>query len=830
MISKKYLCAAIVAAIVLADVTVPVMAQSLEEIVVTARRKSESLQDVPASVTVFTSATLANAGVERADDFIQLTPGVTIVNTASVGDVQVNIRGINGARDAETSFALVIDGVLYTNPSALNREYPDLAQIEILKGPQGAIYGRNAAAGAIVIATEDPGDETAGSMKAALAENNTFTGAAQVGGALIDDKLFFKVGADFRDTDGFYNNRLTGVSDVENFTGYNVNGRLVWTPDDVTRIDVKARYGEVDAAGLAFNVAFALPGFVGLLGPAVNEDVNAHKFLYQPNIVSENEQSSREFSIKLDRAFNAVELTAWLLYSDVEQWLSADGTSGAFGFFGSTPFCRQSILDLEAAGVTLPAPQILTYVAGSGTPGFHGPYTPTGCDGTQFQVRNQEDISVEARLASTNNGPLQWSAGVYFLTFEREVGVNLGIDRGFGITKKLYVPPTGLNPTEQLLHDRFDTDVAAVFGAVDYEFSDRLRGSLALRYDQEKRQATNLVPTAARSQYIDTNPSDGKFAGGAPLNPGLFPNINPSGVIAPQQKTFSELQPKLSLSWDTSTNTTAFASWGVGFKSGGFNNVGGAATVDIFINNVIDAQAAYGPGTSNVRINDIYEKETSSAFEAGFKGSLFDSRLNVELAGYYTQVDNMQFFEFVVGQFGLLRIVNSIDEVELYGGELSLNSAVTDTFSLNVGIAAVESEIKKFTSRPNTVGNKSPYTADYTLNLGAQYVQPLSGSLEFFGRIDYRLTGPTVFHAVQDQRVPTIFGADGDYTGIERDSFGIVNLRLGLQGEGWSLIAFADNLTDEMYLDEVIPAPEFGGSFIEPGNRRQTGVEFNYEF
>ena len=128
----------------------------MEEIMVTARRREESLQDVPGTVTALSEETLRNAGVERAEDFIALTPGVTMVNAAEVGDTQVNIRGINGARDAENSFAFLIDGVLYTNPAAFNREYTDLKQIEVFKGPQGAIYGRNAAAGAIIVTTTKP--------------------------------------------------------------------------------------------------------------------------------------------------------------------------------------------------------------------------------------------------------------------------------------------------------------------------------------------------------------------------------------------------------------------------------------------------------------------------------------------------------------------------------------------------------------------------------------------------------------------------------------------------------------------------------------------------
>ena len=108
---------------------------------------------------MLTATTLERTGANNAADFAQLTPGVTIVTgTAEAGDTQVNIRGINGARDAENSIALVVDGILKTNTAQLNQVQGTLRQVEILKGPQGALYGRNAAAGALVLTTLKPGD------------------------------------------------------------------------------------------------------------------------------------------------------------------------------------------------------------------------------------------------------------------------------------------------------------------------------------------------------------------------------------------------------------------------------------------------------------------------------------------------------------------------------------------------------------------------------------------------------------------------------------------------------------------------------------------------
>ena len=156
----------------------------LEEIVVTARQRAERIQDVPATVQAFTATEIAAAGIERPQDFIALTPGVAQVQTAEAGDMQVTIRGINTGRDAETNFALVVDGVLQTNPNALNQELANVSQIEILKGPQGALYGRNAVAGALIITTRKPGDEFEADLGAGYGDYGSYKLNAYLGGPI----------------------------------------------------------------------------------------------------------------------------------------------------------------------------------------------------------------------------------------------------------------------------------------------------------------------------------------------------------------------------------------------------------------------------------------------------------------------------------------------------------------------------------------------------------------------------------------------------------------------------------------------------------------------
>ena len=197
-------------------------------------------------------------------------------------------------------------------------------------------------------------------------------------------------------------------------------------------------------------------------------------------------------------------LTGWALYSDIDNDLVADGTSGAFGFFNNDEQCQQSVADL--AGFPLPSPtffgEIPVGVIFAPNGSFLGAYTPSTCDGIQEQLRNQSDISAELRLSSDSSGPLSWSVGGYVLDIQREVGVSTNRDSGGPVTRGL-VQLSGPNQTVALAHDDFDTTVYAIFGSADYAFTDSLEGSVALRYDVEERSVSNLVPTEARQSFID---------------------------------------------------------------------------------------------------------------------------------------------------------------------------------------------------------------------------------------------------------------------------------------------------------------------------------------
>jgi iron complex outermembrane receptor protein len=815
-------------------------AGALEEIVVTARMRDESLQDVPIAVTAFTASTIANAGIERPEDFINLTPNVSMVNTVNAGDTQVTIRGVVSTRDAESTFAYVVDGVLITNPNGFNEELFDVQQIEVLKGPQGALYGRNAVAGAILVTTKPPSEELEGRITVGAGNNALFRTTGVVSGPLAD-QLAGRIAFSYRETDGADDNDFTGEDDViQSFEDTSVRGRLLWTPSERFTIDSQLGYSSVESGTINFNAVFGLDVAADFVGnPDLYKDVNDTNFRYVFNVPPENEQESLFLSVKADYELdNGMMLTGIFSYDDLEEHLLSDGTSAAFGGYSfgapeSAAACTETYNSFDTSLLVSPFYAIQdgnppgTFVPEIGNlNGLLPPYSPTTCDGYQYQERSQTSTSLDLRLSSVPGERLEWMAGVYFLDIERDVVVAYGADLDQGFRTQAYVAPDGPNPTDLLFDDTFDTTVYSAYGQISYDITDTQEISLALRYDREEREVSNNVPNVNSAQIF------GAF-GPRPINPAF--DGSGTDTIPDRDETFSQLQPKLTWRWAATDNVSTYASYGVGFRSGGFNSIGSAALIE----------ENYGSfATAPQNIDDQYDEEVSTTFEVGFKSEWFDRTLQLNAAAFYTEIEDNQFFSFYAGGFGILRVVNNIDEVTIQGFELDGQWLATDWLSLYGSYGYTDGEIDENRNRPYTEGNELPYAPESTANLGAQVTFELGRDMTFNGRLDWIHTGETWFHTVQDNPgiinsftdLSEIYGVPGfgfgpaNFSRSRRDAFDILNLRLSLEGENWNVTAWSRNLTDEEFLEEVIPAPEFGGSFVHDTVGRTYGLDLTWRF
>jgi len=835
----------VMAMAILASVATTSVAEiTIEEIVVSARKRAENLQEVPIAVTAFTEAQIKSAGIQRPADFISLMPNVTMVDSANVGDTQVSIRGIVSTRDAESTFAYVVDGVLVTNPNGFNEELMDVSQIEVLKGPQGALYGRNAVAGAIIVTTNRPDEEFEGKVKVGTGNNGSKNASLTLSGGLAEGVLG-RISVSQRETDGHYSNALTGASSVDFLEDTTVRGRVIWDVNEELSLDFRGGMSEVSGGAINFNAVFAIPAFAAGFGPSFFKDVNEHEFIFSNNVPGENEQETTEFSVKADWDRDGVDVTAVLSYSDLEEYLLSDGTSATFYGYELTDACQSDRATLNNLPTSMGGAgrddlfggffgPFGVFPGAAGAPpdftGIYGPYTPTACDGYQYQERNQSDTSLEIRLTSDDDSDISWIAGVYAAEIEREVVVAYGADTGNGFLRQGYVAPTGPNPTDLMFSDQFDTSVMAIFGQLEFDISEDMEIAVAGRYDREERDVRNQVPNEAGSGLnINSSGSINPAFGG---NPNGIPN---------RSATFSQFQPKVTWSWNAAEDLNVYASWGVGFRSGGFNSIGSEALLDLWYGDTcpVFVPSCGAPGVAvdaNLGVSDEYKKEVSTSFELGSKMEFFDSRLRVNVAAFKTEVEDNQFFEFFAGPFGLMRVVTTIDELEIQGFEMDFNAVVTENLSLFGGAGFLDSEIIQNDHRPLSEGNEAPQAPDRTYNLGAQFEMAVSDGVEMTARLDWQYVGEMAFHTLQGEATPTIWqvfngpGLTQDMSKAKRDAYDTLNARISFDAENWGVTIWGRNVTDEKYLEEIIPAPEFGGSFIHPGAKDSYGIDFNYRF
>ena len=613
---------------------------------------------------------------------------------------------------------------------------------------------------------------------------------------------------------------------------------------DDLKLDFRLGHSDVSGGAINFNAGFAIPAFAaGFAAPNFDQDVNEVPFRYVFNVPGENKQETMDFTIKADWGARNLDFTAIVSYNDLDEYLLSDGTSATFYGYELTPTCQSDRATLNNFPAAFGGAERTDLFGEFFNPfgvfpndgvndfaGVYGPYTPTACDGYQYQERNQSDISFEFRVASPQDQSLRWIAGIYATEIDREVVVAYGADQGLGFLRQPYIDPTGPNPTDLLFSDEFETSVLAVFGELAYDVSDTFEVSLAIRWDQEDRKVKNTVPNVTASG-LNINTLDPNTFLPGPINPGFL--TNPNG-IPDRSRTFDQLQPKLTARWSATDNVNLFASYGIGFRSGGFNSLGSADLLNLWFNvgyggagELVDAQLV---------VSDEYEKEVSTSFEIGMKSEWLDSRLRINASVFNTDVDDNQFFEFFAGPFGILRVVTTIDELNIQGFEADVAWQATDVISLFGGIGLLDSEIEKNVHRPLSVGNSVPQAPEETYNFGLQFDLPVNAGIDLFVRTDYQYVGETWFHTLQGEQTPNIWqafffpGITTDFSKSKRDAYSTINMRIGLDAESWALTGWARNLTDEQYLEEIIPAPEFGGSFLHQAHGVSYGIDLKYRF
>lgn len=518
------------------------IAQSvLEEVIVTARKRDESFTEVPVSMTAFTESDIESAGIATPADYISLSPNVTLVDTQNQGTTFITIRGISQARNSEPSAAVLIDGVLMANPSQFNQELIDIQQIEVLRGPQGALYGRNAIGGAITVTTKQPGDEFEGRVTLGADSGPGFKGQAVLSGPLLDSNtLKYRAAFSYKDTEGYIDNTFLN-DEADPYRDITGRIKLLWTPTDNLTADFRASISKLDTQALYFNIA---------------ADADDTSLPVRVNNHGENERDLFNISLKVDYEGENLTFTSITSYDDLEELLTGD----QFNF--------------------LPRPEsFANFFADIGDPFFSFLKFLNGgriIDLSQTQYLETDSWSQEFRLTSPSDERLRWILGAYFIGTDRYISTGNQIDRGNGVfpvyhdpRPSVFVDPTDPSPQLGLLEDAQDNFAWAVFGAISYDFTDNIEGTFALRYDEDTRENTTLT------------------------EPLYDPTLGLTTLGEVRRETWSAWQPKFTVRWRAMENVTLYADYSHGFRSGGFNQSGvGAAVPTPGIEDLFDEETA----------------------------------------------------------------------------------------------------------------------------------------------------------------------------------------------------------------------------------------------
>lgn len=333
---------------------------SIEEIMVTARKREENIRDVPDTIQAFTAGQIQDANIGSVNDVTRLTTNFSIVEAQQPGVVLINIRGVAQVRNGEAPIAMVVDGVQANIANQITQSLFDIEQIEVLKGPQGSLYGRNAIGGAINIVTKQPTNEFDAFAEAGWAEGNELSLKAGVGGPIVEDKVLFRLTGSYLDRDGQIDN-VTLDDEVDYDETWGLRGTLKFLASDNLTLTAIGSYQDTKA-GASWYVPIA-PG-----------ESNSKPKDVIGNRLGVGEREISDISLKAEWETSAANVTLIGAYSTLE-----------------------SFLDEELDWLPL---DILTAI----------------------QAVDNDAYSTELRIASPDNGGrLTWLLGGYYLHVDRDL-------------------------------------------------------------------------------------------------------------------------------------------------------------------------------------------------------------------------------------------------------------------------------------------------------------------------------------------------------------------------------------------------------------------------
>src|SRR6185436_6652888 len=759
------------------------VASVLDSVIVTARRREENLQSVPAAISVVGGDLLDSSYTVNTQQLSHLVPAL-YYNSANPRNTAYTIRGlgsntlaISAANDGiEPGVGFYVDQVYHGRPATASFDFTDIERVEVLRGPQGTLFGKNTTAGAIHIISREPTFEPEGNFEVSYGDEDFVQAKGGISGPLFKDVVAGRLSAQITQRDGLLTNVNTGEK-LNELDNYAVRGQLLFVPTDNLRLRLIGDVSDLDSA-------CCTQGFLrvgqSLRSPARQFPALAAGLGYEP--------PSRNVYDRL---------------SDIDAALRIDTQDGGVSL----------IADWNLGATTLTSVSAWRYWDWDVSNDRDYPGIPIQM--VQRIPSRQDQYSQEFRLASNGDTRLGYVAGLYYYSQEisgRPTSI-YGPEAAYWLLSPanftVPIPRNLLDGYGQEGNSRFEMKSYAAFGEVNYACTERLTATLGLRYTFEDKEGTYATRVFGGLSLTGLPPATAAELARAKLS-----------IFRPQSYHVTDdggsLSGRANLAYAFTDDLLAYVSYAYGYKSGGLNMSG------------LPLDALNQPTLATAVIDD----EKNTTYEVGLKYTMFDSRATVNLAGYWTVVEDYQ--ANVVSSLETAAIRSypaNIPEVRVRGVEGDFAALLFTGFTVRASVAYADGENTDYPAGPCPLEVQTAATVACDLT-GV----PLAGLSDWAGTLgfNYELplgTGALLVHADSSWR--SGYNSDTSasrYTQI--DGYNVTNASVGYRFKGnWEVDVFARNLFDSDYITALTIQTGNSGLILgQPSDPRMVGVTVRASF
>jgi iron complex outermembrane recepter protein len=738
-----------------------------DEIVVSARRRDESLQDVPLAVAVIDDAAIEATGSYNVQRLTQLQPSVQYF-ASNPRNSSILIRGLGApfglTNDGiEQGVGLYIDQVYYSRPAAASFDFIDVDQIEVLRGPQGTLYGKNVTAGALNITTRKPSFTPEARAEITAGNLDFFQGKASVSGPLIDDKLAARLAITGTSRKGTLLNVNTN-QDVNAQRNIGVRGSVLWKASSNLDITVSGDFNRQNPECCTQVFVRVAP----TLRPA--------------NRQFEGLASALGYTVPSRNPFDRL--------TDNDSELNAEQN------FGGASLLAQ--LQLGAGTLT----SVTAWRFWDWKPSSDRDFTGLPITTISANPSKQRQITQEFRYASDGAGYFDYVVGLF--GYRQVIDSNGVQQQGAAASLWLLGPTNGSNPA--LLNGlRQDTDIhfennsLALFGRLTWRISDTLRIEPGVRFNYDTKKANYIAlvsgglvnPTPALQRSILSSQAYGAD----------FKDGNVAGDVT--------------ISWEPVDTILAYGTYSRSFKSGGVN-LGGLPN---------DANGTIALSLASVK------PEKVNHIEFGLKTELFDRKARLNLSAFRTDVGNYQASVVNGQVGVLRGYLANADKVRVQGIEAEFSAKPVAGLSLYANGALIDAKYRRFVDAPCAIeftggpqacdisGQDLPGISKWTISYGAEYAIPAGSSQEVYAGLDgsYKSAFSSSATPSQYTRVAG-YGLLSLRAGWRND-------------DGWNIFGWVRNVGDKGYFDYLTVQPGNSGLIVgQPGDPRTWGVTLSKKY